>query len=73
MSSVAASAAGARPLDADVGAVPDAPDVAVVYVTHRQEEIDALGFDNVLHLGASSSRRPAAAADAAGAAAAASG
>ena len=32
-------------------------DVAVVYVTHRQEEIDALGFEHVLQLGASSSRR----------------
>jgi molybdate transport system ATP-binding protein len=28
----------------------DAPDVAVVYVTHRQEEIDMLNFDNVLRL-----------------------
>lgn len=35
----------------------DADDVAVVYVTHRQEEIDALRFDHVLSLGASSSRR----------------
>jgi molybdate transport system ATP-binding protein len=33
------------------------PEVAVVYVTHRQEEIDALGFEHTLHLGASSSRR----------------
>ena len=32
-------------------------DVAVVYVTHRQDEIDALGFKHVLQLGASSSRR----------------
>ena len=29
----------------------------MVYVTHRQEEIDALGFEHVLKLGASSSRR----------------
>jgi len=28
----------------------DAPDVAVVYVTHRQEEIDTLNFENVLRL-----------------------
>lgn len=35
----------------------DEPEVAVVYVTHRQEEIDALGFEHVLELGASSSRR----------------
>jgi molybdate transport system ATP-binding protein len=33
----------------------DDPNVAVVYVTHRQEEIDALGFDNVLQLGATKS------------------
>ena len=31
-------------------------ETAVVYVTHRQEEIDALGFQHVLQLGASSSR-----------------
>ena len=28
----------------------DAPDVAVVYVTHRQQEIDTLNFANVLRL-----------------------
>ena len=28
----------------------EAPDVAVVYVTHRHEEFDALGFENVLSL-----------------------
>eukprot|EP00928_Gymnodinium_smaydae_P076139 TRINITY_DN59126_c0_g1_i1.p1 TRINITY_DN59126_c0_g1~~TRINITY_DN59126_c0_g1_i1.p1 ORF type:complete len:633 (+),score=65.85 TRINITY_DN59126_c0_g1_i1:75-1973(+) len=27
------------------------PDVAVIYVTHRLDEIDALDFDNLLHLG----------------------
>lgn len=27
------------------------PDVAVVYVTHRSDEVDALGFGNVLRLG----------------------
>lgn len=35
----------------------DDPDVGIVYVTHRQDEIEALGFDHVLQLGASSSRR----------------
>ena len=35
----------------------DDPDVAVVYVTHRQDEIDTLGFEHCLRLGASSSRR----------------
>ena len=34
----------------------DESDVAVIYVTHRQDEIDKLGFEHVLHLGASSSR-----------------
>ena len=33
------------------------PDVAVIYVTHREDEVDFLGFDNVLALrrGASAS------------------
>ena len=35
----------------------DDPDVAVVYVTHRQDEIETLGFEHCLRLGASSSRR----------------
>ena len=35
----------------------DDPNVGIVYVTHRQDEIDALGFEHVLQLGASSSRR----------------
>lgn len=35
----------------------DDPNVSIVYVTHRQDEIDQLGFDHVLELGASSSRR----------------
>ena len=34
----------------------DDPHVAIVYVTHRQQEIDTLGFEHVLNLGASSSR-----------------
>jgi molybdate transport system ATP-binding protein len=32
-------------------ALADRPDVAIVYVTHRSDEIDALGFDHVLDLG----------------------
>ena len=28
----------------------DAPDVAIVYVTHREDEVEALGFENVLRL-----------------------
>ena len=34
----------------------DDPDVGIVYVTHRQEEIDALNFEHVLRLGPSPSR-----------------
>jgi hypothetical protein len=33
----------------------DDPNVAVIYVTHRQEEIDALGFEKVLQLGTTKS------------------
>lgn len=32
-------------------ALADKPDVAIVYVTHRSDEIDALAFENVLDLG----------------------
>ena len=39
-----------------LGLLADDPEVAVVYVTHRQEEVAALGFEKVLQLGASSSR-----------------
>lgn len=35
-------------------ALADKPDVAIVYVTHRADEIDALGFQHVLDLGSRS-------------------
>merc|ERR1719183_1114357 len=39
-----------RLLDALV-TLSEKPDVAIVYVTHRSDEVDALGFENVLDLG----------------------
>ena len=53
-----AAAAAATPLDAQLPATAEAAqahrvlvgDVALIHVTHRQDEIDALGFENVLRL-----------------------